>query len=59
MIKLKRVHEKQEPSDGRRFLVDRIWPRGVKKGELASDGWLKEVTPSTGDDGVGGNGSGV
>lgn len=36
------------PEDGRRFLVDRLWPRGVKKDELRLDGWLREVAPSEG-----------
>ena len=35
-----------EPDDGRRFLVDRIWPRGIKRDSLRLDGWLKEVAPS-------------
>jgi uncharacterized protein YeaO (DUF488 family) len=46
MIKLKRVYEPVVPSDGRRFLVDRIWPRGVRKEALSIDVWLKEVGPS-------------
>ncbi|HSC60996.1 MAG TPA: DUF488 domain-containing protein [Rhizomicrobium sp.] len=43
-IKVKRVYEKAERSDGKRILVDRLWPRGVKK--TAIDLWLKEVAPS-------------
>lgn len=46
MIRTKRVYDQAEASDGSRFLVDRIWPRGVKKDNLALDGWLKEVAPS-------------
>lgn len=46
MFKLKRVYEKAEASDGRRYLIDRLWPRGVKKASLKIDGWLKEVAPS-------------
>jgi uncharacterized protein YeaO (DUF488 family) len=46
MIQLKRAYDEPEPADGRRFLVDRLWPRGVKKEALALDGWLKEVAPS-------------
>ncbi|MCB0009929.1 MAG: DUF488 family protein, partial [Anaerolineales bacterium] len=34
MIQLKRAYDEPEPADGRRFLVDRLWPRGVKKEEL-------------------------
>ncbi|HWV99818.1 MAG TPA: DUF488 domain-containing protein [Candidatus Acidoferrum sp.] len=47
MIKVKRVYEPVEPSDGVRFLVDRLWPRGVKKEALRLDAWLKEVSPTT------------
>lgn len=46
MIKVKRVYEPPEADDGSRFLVDRIWPRGLKKAELRLDGWLKELAPS-------------
>jgi uncharacterized protein YeaO (DUF488 family) len=47
MIKIKRVYEPPTKSDGRRFLVERLWPRGVKKADLKLDGWLKEVGPTT------------
>ena len=47
MIKLKRVYEPTASSDGARYLVERLWPRGVKKSELQLDAWLKEVAPST------------
>src|SRR5438045_9007880 len=47
MIKLKRVYESASKEDGRRFLIDRVWPRGLSKDELQMDGWLKEVAPST------------
>jgi uncharacterized protein YeaO (DUF488 family) len=46
MIRIKRVYDPVEPQDGRRFLVDRLWPRGIKKEKLALDAWLKEVAPS-------------
>jgi uncharacterized protein YeaO (DUF488 family) len=46
MIYLKRAYEEALPEDGHRFLVDRLWPRGVKKTDLALDGWLKEIAPS-------------
>ena len=46
-IKLKRVYDPTARSDGRRILVDRIWPRGVSKAELNLDGWIKESAPST------------
>lgn len=45
-IRLKRVYEPAEPSDGERFLVDRLWPRGLKKEALQLAGWLREVAPS-------------
>ena len=47
MIKLKRVYDKEDPGDGMRYLVERLWPRGVKKIALQIDGWLKDVGPST------------
>lgn len=46
MIKTKRVYESPAPTDGVRFLVERLWPRGVKKEALQLAGWLKEVAPS-------------
>ena len=46
MIKLKRVYEDQELSDGPRFLVERLWPRGIRKADLTIDGWLKDIGPS-------------
>lgn len=47
MILLKRAYEKPSDTDGNRFLVDRLWPRGVKKSSLAIEGWLKDAAPST------------
>jgi uncharacterized protein YeaO (DUF488 family) len=47
MIKLKRVYDKEALDDGTRFLVERLWPRGIKKSALHLDNWLKEVGPST------------
>lgn len=46
MIHLKRVYEPAGPEDGIRFLVERLWPRGVKKEALRMDAWLKDVAPS-------------
>lgn len=46
MVKLKRIYETPEESDGTRYLVEKFWPRGVKKESLSMDGWLKEVAPS-------------
>lgn len=47
MIKLKRVYESMGNDDGKKFLVERLWPRGVKKTALANAVWLKDVAPST------------
>jgi uncharacterized protein YeaO (DUF488 family) len=47
MLQLKRAYEPRSPSDGRRVLVDRLWPRGVSKRRLAIDAWMKELAPST------------
>ncbi|MEB2334694.1 MAG: DUF488 domain-containing protein [Anaerolineaceae bacterium] len=46
MLKIKRVYEAAEKSDGTRFLVERLWPRGMKKEALKMKVWLKNVAPS-------------
>ena len=46
-IKLKRAYEQPEAADGIRVLIDRLWPRGVKRGDAAIDQWMKELSPST------------
>ena len=46
LLKTKRVYESAEVSDGVRFLVDRLWPRGIKKEKLETKAWLKDVAPS-------------
>ncbi len=46
-IQLKRVYEPALPSDGRRILVERLWPRGVKKEAAKIAVWAKEVAPTT------------
>jgi uncharacterized protein YeaO (DUF488 family) len=46
MIKLKRIYDASEPSEGYRILVDRIWPRGVSKEKARIDLWMKDVAPS-------------
>lgn len=46
MLKLKRVYEEAEETDGARFLVDRLWPRGMKKEQLRMQAWLKDAAPS-------------
>lgn len=43
---VKRVYDAPDPDDGRRVLVDRLWPRGISKQQAHIDEWLKEVTPS-------------
>jgi uncharacterized protein YeaO (DUF488 family) len=47
MIRLKRAYDSASNDDGIRFLVERLWPRGVKKDALRLDAWLKDVAPST------------
>ncbi len=47
MISLKRAYEPASSQDGARFLVERLWPRGIKKEKLRIEGWLKDVAPST------------
>ncbi len=46
MIKIKRVYEESDTQDGWRVLVDRLWPRGVKKDATKIDLWMKDVAPS-------------
>ncbi|WP_409243719.1 DUF488 domain-containing protein [Enterobacter cloacae] len=46
MIQCKRVYEQAAPEDGYRVLVDRLWPRGVKKADLVHNEWCKALTPS-------------
>jgi uncharacterized protein YeaO (DUF488 family) len=48
MIQIKRTYDPPRPGDGRRILVDRLWPRGMKKETLEADAWMKEVAPSPG-----------
>jgi len=45
-IELKRAYEPPSPNDGRRVLVERLWPRGLSKERAAIDLWLKDVAPS-------------
>ena len=46
-VVIKRAYDKPTSTDGHRVLVDRLWPRGVKKEALELDEWLKDVGPST------------
>jgi uncharacterized protein YeaO (DUF488 family) len=45
-VAVKRVYESVAPSDGARVLVDRLWPRGLKKTEVAMQEWLRDLAPS-------------
>jgi len=45
-LQIKRAYEPPAAEDGERYLVDRLWPRGVRKEALALTGWLKDVAPS-------------
>ena len=47
MVKLKRVRDPAARSDGYRVLVERLWPRGVRKTDLPMADWAKEIAPST------------
>lgn len=46
-LKIKRIYEPYDPKDGFRILVDRLWPRGIKKVDTKIDLWEKEIAPST------------
>ena len=46
-FRTKRVHDPAAVEDGRRVLVDRVWPRGLAKADAAIDEWLRDVAPST------------
>ena len=47
MIRVKRVYEPCAATDGYRILVERLWPRGIRKEDLQADDWLKDVAPGT------------
>ncbi|BCP53898.1 hypothetical protein K32_25150 [Kaistia sp. 32K] len=46
MIQLKRIYDPPSPADGLRVLVDRLWPRGIKKEDAALDLWARDLAPS-------------
>jgi uncharacterized protein YeaO (DUF488 family) len=46
LVRIKRAYEPPEKSDGMRILVDRVWPRGIKKEKLQTTLWMKEAAPS-------------
>lgn len=47
IVRIKRVYEPAKKSDGKRILIDRLWPRGLTKEEASIDTWIKDVAPST------------
>jgi len=47
MVRMKRVYDPYAPGDGKRILVDRLWPRGINKEDSKIDEWIKEIAPST------------
>lgn len=47
MIKIKRIYDSYSPDDGYRILIDRLWPRGIKKEGSHIDKWFKDIAPST------------
>ena len=47
MFRIKRTYDPPARGDGRRILVERLWPRGMRKDAIAADAWIKEVAPST------------
>jgi uncharacterized protein YeaO (DUF488 family) len=46
MIRIKRAYDPPEPADGRRVLVDRVWPRGLTRETLAIERWARDLAPS-------------
>lgn len=47
MVTLKRAYDPVAATDGKRLLVERLWPRGLSKDRLKLDGWIREVAPTT------------
>jgi uncharacterized protein YeaO (DUF488 family) len=47
MIKIKRIYDSASPKDSKRILVDRLWPRGIKKDEAKIDDWIRDIAPSS------------
>jgi uncharacterized protein YeaO (DUF488 family) len=46
-IRIRRIYDQPSPSDGARVLVDRVWPRGMRKADAKLDEWAKDLAPST------------
>lgn len=57
-VRLKRVYDPESPGDGFRVLVDKLWPRGIRKEAFHYDLWAKRIAPSTSLRGVVSRGSG-
>jgi uncharacterized protein YeaO (DUF488 family) len=47
VVRVRRAYDAPDPADGRRVLVDRLWPRGLRKEAAAVDEWLRDIAPST------------
>jgi uncharacterized protein YeaO (DUF488 family) len=47
VLKIKRAYEDKAVADGKRVLIDRLWPRGVSRDRLGIDEWIKDIAPST------------
>lgn len=45
-VRVKRIYDAAEPEDGKRVLIDRLWPRGLKKERAKLDAWMREIAPS-------------
>jgi uncharacterized protein YeaO (DUF488 family) len=48
VVRVKRVYDEPDAADGTRLLVDRLWPRGLRKDTAALDDWLRDIAPSDG-----------
>jgi uncharacterized protein YeaO (DUF488 family) len=46
MLRIKRIYDSASSEDGKRILIDRLWPRGMKKEEAKFDEWVKDIAPS-------------
>ena len=46
-VRYRRIYDEPSPDDGTRVLVDRVWPRGLRRDEARLDEWLRDVAPST------------
>jgi len=46
MVNIKRIYEPSSKDDGKRILIDRLWPRGLKKSDAQFDDWIKDLAPS-------------